>query len=432
MKKVLIITYYWPPSGGAGVQRWLKFVKYLREFGWEPIVYTAENPEVPYFDNSLINDIPFGVEVLKIPVLEPSRLYSSLTGKKNSKKIHHGFLRDNKQRKSFIEEIAIWIRGNFFIPDARMLWINPSFKYLKKYLIDNKVDVVVSSGPPHSVHLIALKIQKEVNLPWIADFRDPWTGIYYYNKLKISWLTNKIHKKLEHKCLNNADQIITVGETMKRDLSLITNNPIEVITNGFDHKDYEDVEKKYPKNFNLMYTGMFLPDQNPPELWRVLSEIVTSNESFKKAFKMTFVGKIDNSILNDIEANGLNEFVELRDSVPHNSLPIIQQESSVLLLCINRIDNASYILTGKFFEYLASGKNILAICPTQSDVAKIINETNSGISIDFNNPVQLKSTIELLYTKYLQKDYPIINESIMKYSRMELTKKLVNILNKFS
>lgn len=171
MKRVLIITYYWPPSGGSGVQRWLKFVKYLREFGWEPVVYTPENPEMPSSDTSLLSEVSEDIEIIKTKIWEPYSFYKRFIGKKKSEKINTGFLSESKKPK-LTEALSVWIRGNIFIPDARKFWIKPSVKFLKKYLADNPVDAMVSTGPPHSMHLIALGIKKSLNTPWIADFRD--------------------------------------------------------------------------------------------------------------------------------------------------------------------------------------------------------------------------------------------------------------------
>jgi len=193
MKKALIITYYWPPSGGAGVQRWLKFVKYLREFGWEPIVYTPENPEFPEIDESLYSDIPENLTVIKTPIREPYTAYKKFIGRTKKEKINAGFLSE-KKRNPFLENISVWIRGNFFIPDARLLWIKPSVKFLLKYLTGNPVDIIISTGPPHSMHIIAMKLNESLKLPWVADFRDPWTNIDFYKDLKLtSWADSRHH-----------------------------------------------------------------------------------------------------------------------------------------------------------------------------------------------------------------------------------------------
>jgi hypothetical protein len=191
-RKVLIITYYWPPSGGAGVQRWLKFSKYLRDYDWEPVIYTPENPEAPAIDNSLEKDIPMGIKVIKRPITEPYLAYKRFVGMKLDEKVNAGFLQE-KEKPGLLEGIAVWLRGNLFIPDARRFWIRPSAKYLVNYLKAHPVDAIVSTGPPHSMHLIALQVYKKLNIPWLADFRDPWTGIDFYHQLKLTLLADRIH-----------------------------------------------------------------------------------------------------------------------------------------------------------------------------------------------------------------------------------------------
>jgi hypothetical protein len=260
MPKVLIITYYWPPAGSSGVQRWLKFVKYLREFGWEPVVYTAENPEVPSCDDSLGNDIPEDIEIIRKHVPEPYRIYKKLTG---NNKLGFGFTTQHTQKSSLINRLAIWIRGNLFIPDARMLWINPSVRTLSKYLKVNQIDIIVSSGPPHSLHLIALKLKKRFNLPWVADFRDPWTGIYYYSSLKLTSLAHYLQRRLELKVLRNANINIVVSKSMANEFKQKGISNVEVITNGYDSLDYNRFTPT-DLNFTLVHIGTIPPNSNSP------------------------------------------------------------------------------------------------------------------------------------------------------------------------
>jgi hypothetical protein len=430
MKRVLIITYYWPPSGGAGVQRWLKFVKYLRDTGYEPVVYTPINPEIPYRDETLLSDTTSETEIIGIKIFEPYQLYNLLTGKKKGAKFQHGFLKDKEETNpSLLESLAVWIRGNIFIPDARTFWIKPSIKYLSKYLQEQPVDLIVSSGPPHSMHMIALGIKKLSGLPWVADFRDPWTGIYYFDKLMLSGFARKKHFRLEQKCLDNADHLITVGQTMKNDFEKRTSTPISVITNGFDHVDFENTEAKEVKKFTLLYSGMFLPDQNPPELWETLSELVEEDHIFAKHLDLFFIGKTDAVILEDINRNNLTAFLRQKNYVPHAQLPQLQQEAAILLLCINRISNASYILTGKVFEYIAAQKTILAFCPLESDVASIIRETNSGVIVPFGQKAQLKDTLQELFKRYLNNNLSPKQKNTSSYSRKSLTKELAKVFD---
>lgn len=431
MKQVLIITYYWPPSGGAGVQRWLKFVKYLRQYNWEPVVYTPSNPEMPYVDNSLLADIPKDVRIINQPIIEPYQLYRRFTGKKKGEKFQHGFLKDQQNKPEGLKEkIAVWIRGNLFIPDARVFWVKPSVRYLTTYLKDNPVDIVVTTGPPHSVHLIGKAIKKKMKLPWIADFRDPWTGIYYFDKLMLTKFAKMIHQRMEKKVLNQADQIVVVGDTMKKDFEKMTGASVTTITNGFDHEDYNKITgTQKPDKFRIVYTGMFLPDQNPAELWEVLSELVQENKKFAELFEILFVGKTDSTILDSIRANDLMEFLSIEDYIPHEELSAKQQIAAVLLLSINRIPNASYILTGKVFEYLSSGRPILAICPEESDIASIIIETNSGLVVPFNQKFKLKQSLIILFDAFLKDSQLFEPHNIEAYSRLALTKRMAMLFD---
>ncbi|MBQ3521911.1 MAG: glycosyl transferase family 1, partial [Bacteroidales bacterium] len=203
MKKVLIITYYWPPSGGSGVQRWLKFAKYLPQYGWEPVVYTPENPEANSIDEALLKDVGPQTTVIKRKIVEPYGFYKALSGKKGSQ-IKANLVSSSNNKKSFVQRLSLFIRGNLFIPDPRILWVAPSVRFLKKYLKENPVDAIVSTGPPHSMHLIAKKLSKSTDIPWLADFRDPWTGIFYFKHLGLSKFAYRRHRKLEQSVLNNA------------------------------------------------------------------------------------------------------------------------------------------------------------------------------------------------------------------------------------
>lgn len=434
MKRVLIITYYWPPSGGAGVQRWLKFVKYLRNFGWEPIVYTPENPEMPVIDESLINDAPENLTLLKTNILEPYTFYKFFVGRKKDEKINTGFLSEKKKPK-LAERIAVWIRGNFFIPDARKFWIKPSVKFLSEYLKKNKVDAIVSTGPPHSMHLIALKLKQTRHLPWLADFRDPWTNIDFYNDLMLSSYADKKHHQLERQVLLAADTVVTVGETMRKEfLSLIpySESRIHTITNGYDEEDIFSGKIEMDKKFSLAHIGTLVPSRNPVVLWKVLSELIVKNKSLAKDLELKFVGKIDFSVEESLKNSGLEKFVKKINYLPHNEVIKFQQQSQVLLLLANNTKNAKGILTGKFFEYLSAKRPILAIGPPDGDMAKILNETNAGRISDFYDWVSLKKNILEYYEKYKTGNLVCESIGIEKYSRKELTGKLAGVLNKIS
>ncbi|MEI7595141.1 MAG: glycosyl transferase family 1 [Bacteroidota bacterium] len=427
MKKVLIITYYWPPSGGAGVQRWLKFVKYFRDFGWEPIVYTPLNGEFPVIDLSLEKDIPSGIKVIKHPIWEPYSFYKKFTGQKKSSKINHGFLSENKKPK-FSEKISVWLRGNFFIPDARVFWVKPSIKFLTKYLTENPVDAIVSSGPPHSMHLIANNLKQKFHVKWIADFRDPWTEIDFYKDLMLSNWADKKHRKLEHEILTNADEVVVIGNTMAEGFKNIVNREYQVITNGYDESDIA-INKVLDEKFSLAHIGTINKDRNPESLWIVLQEKI-QNTVFASKLEIKLIGKVDYQVIQQIEQYKLTDYLNKVDYIPHEEVIKQQQSSFILLLLLNNTPNAKGILTGKFFEYLAAKRPILAIGPTDGDVAKILNETDAGRISDFNDTQSLSNNIDYYFNQFLSKTKESKTPNISQYSRRELTKEFSKILNK--
>ncbi|MBK7311249.1 MAG: glycosyltransferase family 4 protein [Sphingobacteriaceae bacterium] len=432
MKTVLILTYYWPPSGGAGVQRWLKFVKYLREFGWEPVVYTVENGELPEIDASLEKDIPKGVTIIKTPIWEPYNAYKKLIGQKKDQKINAAFLNENKKTSS-LNNFAVWIRGNFFIPDARKFWVKPSIKYLNNYLQKNKVDVIISSGPPHSMHLIAKALKQDhPNIKWIADFRDPWTNIDFYKDLKLTSWAYKKHKRLEKEVLLESDAVISVGQLMSDELAAIIgtqNTKFKVITNGYDEDDLVKTQIEKDKKFSIAHIGTLVKTRNPKVLWKVLSELVNENEAFKNALEIKLVGKLDIAVKESIEEHKLSPFVNKIDYMPHDKVIEEQQRSRVNLLLVNQTPNAKSILTGKFFEYLSAGAPVLAIGPINGDVAFILKETKAGMISDFNDHTNLKKNVlELFHSQSITRN----EDTIKKYSRKNLTKKLSEILNELT
>jgi hypothetical protein len=436
MKKVLILTYYWPPSGGAGVQRWLKFVKYMREFGFEPIVYTAENGEMPVIDDSLAKDIPQGIIVLKTPIWEPYTFYKKFIGRKKEDKINASFLNENK-KAGLTEKISVWIRGNFFIPDARKFWIKPSINYLDSYIKKNKIDLLISSGPPHTMHLIALGLkQKNAGLKWAADFRDPWTNIDFYEKLMLTKWADKKHHKQELSVLHNADLILSVGKTMSDEfLTMCKNsggqdlNKFKVITNGFDDDDVKTGVIIKDTKFSIAHIGTLVKDRNPQVLWKVLRKIVQENEKFKAQLEIKLVGKIDFFVKEQIEQFGLSQFVNKIEYLPHDKVIEEQQRSKLLLLLVNNTKNAKGILTGKFFEYMSANVPVLAIGPKDGDLAEIIKTTNTGLISGFDD----EQTLEKNILNYFNGNVGNRNEEqINKYSRKALTKTLCELLKNLS
>lgn len=428
-KKVLIITYYWFPSGGAGVQRWLKFTKYLRDFGWEPIIYTPENPEFPSIDKSFEKDLPIGLTVLKTPIWEPYNVYRTLTSKKKNEPINAAFISENK-KQGWKDKLSIWIRGNFLIPDPRRFWIKPSVRYLTEYLKENPVDAIITTGPPHSMHLIGLGLKKNMpELPWLADFRDPWTNIDFYKELKLTWLADKIHHRLEKQVIRNADCMVTVSNGWKADFEKMLPKRIQVISNGYDESDVQQINTVLDKKFSISHIGTLNAARNPQIVWKVLSEICKENKDFKNNLQIQFVGKVDYSVLESIRENGLEENLNKIDYLPHSEAIAKQQSSQLLLLLINQSPNANGILTGKFYEYLASKRPILAIGPTDGDAAAVLRDTGAGTMVDFADEKATKKGILSYYKLYENNKLVINTESVERFSRRSLTGELAALLN---
>ena len=424
MKKALIISYYWPPAGGPGVQRWLKFVKYLRDFGVEPVVYVPENPNYPLYDNSLLSEVPEDITILKKPINEPYKL-AKLISKKRSKTISKGII-PQKKHQTLIDKLLLYIRGNFFIPDARKSWVKPSVNFLLQYVIENDINTIITTGPPHSLHLIGLHLKDELGIKWLADFRDPWTTIGYHKQLKLSKSSQEKHKTLESQVLNLADRIIVTSSKTKSEFESLTIKPISIITNGYDVEKIEKVE--LDSNFTLSHIGSLLSERNPKVLWKVISDLLKENKPFKKDFKLVLVGSVSNSVLNTIKEFSLLEYTEMISYVTHKEALIKQRQSQVLLLIEIDSEDTKCIIPGKLFEYMASYRPIIAIGPEGSDVSQIINKTNTGKYFLYNDYDALKETILKHYKMYKDnklKTHPI---GLEQYSRKALTKSLAGLI----
>lgn len=424
-QKILIISYYWPPAGGPGVQRWLKFTKYLPEFGWKPTLFIPENPSYPIIDESLENEVSPDLEIIKTKIWEPYQLAEKFG--KDNKKFKAGQF-DVKKNQTWKSKLSIFVRGNFFIPDARVFWVKPSINYLKKYLAENHFDAIVTTGPPHSMHLIGLGLKKEFpNLKWIADFRDPWTEISYYKHLKLTNSADKKHKNLEQKVFQNADITLATSFADAENFRRKGANAI-CITNGFDKMEVE-VEVETEK-FTLSYIGVLEQLRNPENLWQVLKDLIAENREFSNDFELKFVGKIDDLILNKLENSTLKNSIKNVGYLSHEESNLEMQQSDLLLVTNFPEEKSKGIIPGKLFEYLQTGNTILSFGPKNADVEKILNETNSGKHFSFEDSENLKQFILEKYEEWKSGETSLIERNISQYSRRNLTKKLVEVLEK--
>lgn len=428
MKKALIITYYWPPSGGAGVQRWLKFAKYLREFGWEPVIYTPENPESPVIDPSLEKDIPEGITILKTKIFEPYTAYKRFVGRKKSDSIKAGFLSE-KKNPSLAEKISVWIRGNFFIPDARMFWIKPSISFLTNYLKTHPVDAIISTGPPHSMHMIALGVKKATNLPWLADFRDPWTNIDFYQDLMLTPIADKIHRKKELAVLKNADEMVTVSLNWAKDFQQIFKRRIEVITNGYDDADFIGLDRSPDEKFTIVHIGAMNKDRNPHKFWAAVSDLLVENPALKEKLEIKLIGSNDHSVLTSISKSGLDRWVTTIREMPHKEVLQHTVSAQVLLLALNDTPNVSGIIPGKIFEYIAANRPILCIGPENGDSAEIIRGIGAGETVDFSNKQKMMQILSGYFDLYLKNEMNNESADFQKYTRKNLCGRIAGLLD---
>ena len=423
-KKVLIVTYYWPPAGGPGVQRWLNFVKYLPEYQIEPIVYCPKNPNYPIVDQSLEREIPEGIEVLKHPIFEPYR-FAKLFSKSSTKSLSSGLIPKQK-KQSIIQKLLLYVRGNFFIPDARKFWVKPSIKFLKHYITTHHIDTVITTGPPHSLHLIGFELKNILPVKWITDFRDPWTTIGYHKKLKLSKSSIQKHLKLEQLVLDHCDSIITTSYHTKEEFKSKTSTPIKVITNGFDEVELEPVKKD--SYFSISHIGSLLSDRNPTVLWEVLSELIAENLEFKKFCRLNFAGVMSEDIKESLSNFNLMPHTNILGYINHQEALILQRSSQLLLVIEIDSPDTKAIIPGKLFEYLNAKTPIIALGPKDADVSQIIKQTKSGDYFTYRDKAALKQKINDLFQCFLN-DKLISNTSdISQYSRKHLTSKLAQLI----
>ncbi len=431
MKKILIITYYWPPAAGPGVQRLLKTAKFLPEFGWKPYVITVKDGTYSSTDDSLVNDIPKEAEVYKTKTKEPFKIYEKLTGNKGSSK-SVGMINLNKS-KNPIKRLSLYIRANCFIPDPRKGWKKYAVQKASELIERENIKFLITTSPPHSTHLIGLELQKKHNIKWIADFRDPWTNLYFNKMLPRSKRTIHKDKKLEDSVVKNADFITTVSHGLKKEFE-DRNKHIDIIYNGFDEKDIpKDKNKEKKEHFYLSYTGNFKPNQNVEDLWEAISSIKKENKDFKEKFRLKITGNTDSGILADIKKYQLEENLIIQGYVKHHEATRIMSDSDLLLFVIPNAENNKLIITGKLFEYLATANPMLSIGPTDGNAAQIIEEANRDKMINYSDISAIKERLLHYFNYWLQHTEKFqYQNDVLKYSRKNQTAKLVEILNKLN
>ena len=421
MKKVLIISYYWPPSGGSGVQRWLKFSKFLPKYGIKPYIYTPKNPTIELNDNELTKQISNDVTVWKKKIYEPYSI-KNIFFKKSKKTETSGVI--SKSRFGYIFN---WIRGNLFIPDPKVLWIKPSINYLEKKIIENSIDTIISTGPPHSMHLIALALKNKLNLKWIADFRDPWSELDMLNEFHLTKSSINRHKSLESQVLKKCDICLTVSEKWLKMFSELGARNVKLVTNGFDEEDFKDSTETSEDKFVIGHFGLINHLRNPIMLWNALNQICKKNKDFSSKLEIRLSGNIDLNILSMMENfKYLKGKIKNLGYLSHSEVIRQYNKANVLLLLLFNSESGEGNYPGKLFEYFATQKPIISFGPTESDTKNLLSNFGKSFYHSYSDSLEsVTKSIEILF----KKEYNSQKYDTKKYNRSYLTKKLSDIIN---
>lgn len=423
MKQVLIICYYWPPAGGPGVQRWLKFVKYLPQFGIEPILFVPDNAHYPIQDSEFEREVSEQLQVIRFPIKEPYK-WAKLFSKSKTNTISKGII--SSKKPSLLERFLLFVRGNYFIPDARVGWVKPSVSFLRKFLHDKPIETIITTGPPHSLHLIGLQLKQALNVKWVADFRDPWTSIHYHKDLRLTDRAATKHRKLEAEVLQNADHLVVTSWNTKKEFESITKRPISVITNGYDIS--EVTHKPLDAKFSLVHTGSLLNDRNPELLWSSLQELIKEQPGIANDLEIRLVGAIGVELKSSIEQYNLEKCTVFVEYVSHQEAMQYQAAAQLLLLIEMDREETKAIIPGKIFEYLSAQRPVIAIGPAGSDVSGILAETKAGEYFLYSEKQRLKQHILEQYIQFKNENLVVDSVGVAQYHRKNLTEQLANLL----
>jgi glycosyltransferase involved in cell wall biosynthesis len=430
-KKVLIITYYWPPSGGSGVQRWLKFVKYLPQYGWTPYVFTPENPAFDIKDESLLKDIPRDAEVIKLPIWEPYQAFQKLakifTGKTVKANPNEMVV---KQNTSLFQKLSVWVRANLFIPDPRIFWVRPSVNFLNDFIIENKIQTVITTGPPHSIHLIGLKLKKHnPAIKWIADFRDPWSEWGFLQNLPLLPITKGYIKRLEQRVLQHANEVITVTPSWVKMFEKLGSRRVTLLTNGYDEDDFKSFSRVKSDKFIICHVGIVNEQCNPTPFMQAIKKLLALKPELQSELRIRFIGDVKKNFIEEVQRDEqLKAVTEFIDRVSHEKILEYYREVSISLLVLTGYKEPESYLPGKIFEYIRVGAPVLGVGPVNGDAASVLKLAQSGVMIDSENSTEIIEFVEEQLQRW-RNNQPIESQlNILKFSRYELTNELTKLL----
>ena len=434
MKRLLYISYYFPPSGGPGVQRPLKVVKHLLSFDWQATVLTIrlEDAAYPDLDPSLLQDIPDEVDVLRTKGWDPYAVYASLLGKSKTETVGVGFINDAGQTR--VQRLGRWFRANFFLPDARVGWVPFALHTAKNLISNGGFDAVVTTGPPHSTHLIGLRLKRQFGVPWLADFRDPWTDISYYGELPITKPARRLDAAMERSVLSQADAVVSVsdgcGKLLKARASV---RRYKTIFNGFDTLIVDKPVRTSTSagRFIIGHIGTLSAAQHVPGLIEALAQRIVQEKAWANRLKLLLVGNVDETIMEAFRHAGLIEYVERVAYVPHNKALDYMRQTDVLFVSVQRTEKTEGVLTGKIFEYLSAGVPVLGFASPYGDLAAILEETQGGVVFQHDDVSGIGRYLDERFDragKGLTPDEPN-RMALQQYDRREQTRKFAELLD---
>lgn len=400
-KTILLVSYYWPPAGGISVLRTLKIAKFLSKLGWKTVVLTVDNPQYPIIDQNNLKDVPSNCTILKAKAFQPFNLYKKLTGRSKNDTLAN-VTNANEQNTGVIHKFSVWLRANFFIPDARVFWKNNAIEVASEYLKNNKIDAIFSDGPPHTNTLIACKLSKKFNLPWLMDWQDPWTEVDYYTQFPIGKRANKIHHKLEKECIEQCSQMTIVSPTWKKDVEKLGAKNTTLVYWGYDSEDFTSIKKTPNNKFTISHLGLLGDDRIPENVLKAVQELIQENDEFKNDINITFVGTVTNKVQLIINELDINNYCSIHKQIPRKEALELILNSAINLLLLNIAPNAKGRVPGKLFEYLYARNVILNLGPVDCDVEVILSDTELGKTFNYSDKEGIKSFILSKYQNWIK------------------------------